>query len=389
MYQSPDSNVMRPSQWPRFGGRRVGVHRPLAAVATRGACGPSRQGLTLVELLVVIAIVGLLIALLLPSISGVRESARRTQCCNNLRQIGTAILAYEASQSALPPGYAAMTVPKYNYPAWGWAVYILPHMEQMGLYGQLDPAGRGLHQVYTSGASAADVVLLQTRISSYLCPSDSGVMPSDAPANLFGNGHFTVATSNYVASAGAHCLSGAACVSNDSTDGKSCCAASTDVYCGPFIATGSPFSSSSPRVADPGGVFFGALAIAGQPGQAPRGISVASVRDGMSNTIAVGERASANYAANWAGSGGANSFGNPDTARTLGRPLNFNMDSGSLGGWNATGSGNGGKWFSSAHPGGGPFLYVDGSVRFCADTITTDLLTQMTNRRDGKVVDGF
>src|SRR5271157_1413130 len=87
---------------------------------------------TLVELLVVIAIIGILIALLLPAIQAARESGRRTQCANNLRQIGLAILAFQDVNETFPYGsdYGLST----GYPT--WAVLILPHMEQNAVFDQ-------------------------------------------------------------------------------------------------------------------------------------------------------------------------------------------------------------------------------------------------------------
>ena len=64
----------------------------------------SRKGFTLVELLVVIAIIGILVALLLPAVQAARESARRTQCTNQLRQLGLAVLNFESTHRYLPPG---------------------------------------------------------------------------------------------------------------------------------------------------------------------------------------------------------------------------------------------------------------------------------------------
>src|SRR3954449_8651134 len=93
---------------------------------------PPRHGFTLVELLVVIAIIGVLVALLLPAVQAARESARRMQCQNNLKQIGLALLNYESSHKALPAGYLSDIDASGNDtgPGWGWAALILPQMEE-------------------------------------------------------------------------------------------------------------------------------------------------------------------------------------------------------------------------------------------------------------------
>jgi len=99
---------------------------------------PRRPGMTLVELLVVIAIVALLIGLLLPAVQGVRETGRRTQCGNQMRQIGFAILAHEQSHRTLPPGWtrpaSGSSLPK----AHSVYTYILPQLEQLAIHDRVD-----------------------------------------------------------------------------------------------------------------------------------------------------------------------------------------------------------------------------------------------------------
>ena len=126
----------------------------------------SRTGFTLVELLVVIAIIGILIGMLLPAVQAVRAAARRTQCANNLRQIGVALHSHHAAKQQFPIG----TVEWRPYPGTdtshrqlAWSAFLLPYMEQQNVYQQLD-----LRQAFDAvdnqvGASAV--------VQAYLCPS--------------------------------------------------------------------------------------------------------------------------------------------------------------------------------------------------------------------------
>src|ERR1700722_18327219 len=100
---------------------------------------PRRAGFTLIELLVVIAIIAILIALLLPAVQAAREAARRTQCRNNLKQIGLAFHNYHDAMRLFPPGYVAGTADITNTsPGWGWGAMILPFIEQTALNRKLD-----------------------------------------------------------------------------------------------------------------------------------------------------------------------------------------------------------------------------------------------------------
>ena len=121
-----------------------------------------RLAFTLVELLVVIAIIGLLVALLLPAVQAARESARATQCKNNLKQIGLAIHNYHDVLGYLPPGWAADAPEGKN--GWGWGALILAHIEQTSLQAKvhydlriLNPANDPVRGVVVPG---------------YICPTD-------------------------------------------------------------------------------------------------------------------------------------------------------------------------------------------------------------------------
>src|SRR5438876_978733 len=140
----------------------------------------ARSGFTLIELLVVIAIIAILISLLVPAVQKVREAAARTQCQNNLKQIGLAMHDYHDANKRLPPGYRATG----NYvdgandtaPGWGWATFILPQIEQNAIYQRLS-----LNQPVPQSAA------IQTIISIYLCPSDT-YPPGPFPVtDAFGN----------------------------------------------------------------------------------------------------------------------------------------------------------------------------------------------------------
>jgi len=132
------------------------------------------SGFTLIELLVVIAIIGVLMALLLPAVQSARESARRTACQNNLKQIGFAVITFEGRKSSipgwrtdLPAGNAANAKPS-------WPVSILPMMERKDVYSAWPiPAG--------------DPVVLDF----YLCPSAAQIQGNQAELTYVGNGGTT------------------------------------------------------------------------------------------------------------------------------------------------------------------------------------------------------
>src|SRR5262245_37120517 len=103
----------------------------------------TRRGFTFVELLVVIAIIGVLFPLLLPAVQSAREAARRSQCTNNLKQMGLAVHNYEDTWKAIPPG-------SYNGVFGTWLLHILPHMEQGPLHSKYVNSG-GIHTFRNGG----------------------------------------------------------------------------------------------------------------------------------------------------------------------------------------------------------------------------------------------
>ncbi len=292
----------------------------------------ARSGFTLVELLVVIAIIGILVALLLPAIQAAREAARRSQCSNNLKQIGLGLMNYHDTHNAFPAGWNHQSA--NGNPDWGWGVMILPFMEQATLYEELNPnaPGRRLSQLYVAGAPADVQALLQTPIKAYRCPSDT--LKALNTLITFGtNNHFRLGTSNYIANVGTTADTG----------------------------TSTGFN----------GVFFG-----------NSWLGVKDILDGTSTTIAVGERSASHLAAQWAGVGHNNGIGNEQQARATARAgfiINFDY----------TGTGapqNQSKGYASYHPGGTQFVMCDGAVRFVGQNTNSTIVQRMAIRNDGEAL---
>jgi prepilin-type N-terminal cleavage/methylation domain-containing protein len=150
---------------------------------------PLRRGFTLVELLVVIAIIGVLVALLLPAVQAARESARRGQCTNNLKQIGVAVHNYEDVWRAMPPGC-------YHGVFGTWVLHILPFMEQSSLQQQYVNSG-GIATFRNGGiryGGVQNLPVTTTQLKAYVCPSDT---KSAQPGIISG-----VTFHNYVANYG-------------------------------------------------------------------------------------------------------------------------------------------------------------------------------------------
>jgi prepilin-type N-terminal cleavage/methylation domain-containing protein/prepilin-type processing-associated H-X9-DG protein len=157
-----------------------------------------RRGFTLIELLVVIAIIGVLIALLLPAVQAAREAARRSQCVNNLKQIGLAIHNYESTNGCLPPTGSTVNPQKY-----GMKPRLLPYMEQTAAYNAINwnvtPVSPNTSATYpgdwTDGKNM-NATVGTMKINTFLCPSDAN--PGNTGTFTGINGYnFPIGTSNY------------------------------------------------------------------------------------------------------------------------------------------------------------------------------------------------
>ncbi|AGA24633.1 DUF1559 domain-containing protein [Singulisphaera acidiphila] len=167
--------------------------------------GMQRRGFTLIELLVVIAIIAVLIALLLPAVQAAREAARRSQCVNNLKQLGLAVHNYESTTMCIAPVGTTCGAQRFSMKA-----RLLPYMEQTGIYnsfnwnfipynwstGTINNTCNGIAYVddYAVGR-AVNVTAGSTKIATFLCPSDPNVANSGTQTiNGFA---YPIAASNY------------------------------------------------------------------------------------------------------------------------------------------------------------------------------------------------
>jgi prepilin-type N-terminal cleavage/methylation domain-containing protein len=203
----------------------------------------ARTGFTLVELLVVIAIIGILVAFLLPAVQAAREASRRSQCQNNLKQIGVAVQNHHDARRAFPMGRNGI-----DQKAVSWAFFLLPYLEETAIYNSWDPKER----VDDDKNSSA----MRTPIETYACPSrrraaaDRNFDNNNKPPIVLGAG--TLA--DYSANAGIQLMTGM--TSQETSNGV--------------------FGGYSRIVAGP--IFSGSH------------ISARQVEDGLSKTIAIGER---------------------------------------------------------------------------------------------------
>lgn len=127
------------------------------------------QGFTLIELLVVIAIIGILVGLLLPAVQQAREAARRTQCKNQLRQLGLAMHNYHDVHKRLPPSMVFALDGSSESKWWSWNVMLLPMIDQGVIYQRLNLHVDGLSPTGPS----ANLAIAKMRMPLFDCPSDS------------------------------------------------------------------------------------------------------------------------------------------------------------------------------------------------------------------------
>ena len=314
----------------------------------------ARRAFTLIELLVVIAIIAVLIALLLPAVQAAREAARRTQCINNLKQVGIALHNYHDTVGSFPPGYISRMDPATfanDGPGWGWSAFAMNQMEGSPVYNSIN----FVLNIEMPANSTSRV----TTIKTFFCPSDA-----------WREDIFTVVDSS----------------TSNTTPGAPICQVAASDYVG-AVGSGDPSSlypwigGDSPPGRDNGnGLFF-----------RNRAVRIAQITDGTSQTFAAGERSQNLSRATWTGA--VTNAAVPLVALQAEAGLDPE-GSGALV-IAHTGEGHGpnspsglahGDQYWSLHPGGANFLFADGSVHFIKELINFPIFQAMATRAGGEVV---
>ncbi|MES2789749.1 MAG: DUF1559 domain-containing protein [Planctomycetota bacterium] len=327
----------------------------------------AQRGFTLIELLVVIAIIAVLIALLLPAVQQAREAARRSQCKNNLKQLGLGLHNYLDTHSTFPPAYLVVTSPGFNVQ--GMGVMLLPFLDQAPLYNKYDSKVPPITEASGFGHSAttiaANIAVISTPLTVFQCPSTpsatkvynvNGVVDASLPALSW-----SAAQSDYCVSSGIR---------------------------NPYFSLAYPSGTGSRA---------GALAAMSASGGSNK---VQNFTDGLSNTIMLGERV-----------GGITIY----NSRRQDQGIPASVSSVNGGGWGdflngeqwPTGSlydgsvpSTGGPCiinctnaratgYYSFHDGGAHFLLGDGAIRFISSNVSGQTFVALITRAGGEVVGEF
>ena len=323
-----------------------------------------RSGFTLIELLVVIAIIGVLVGLLLPAVQQAREAARRSSCSNKMKQQGLAMHNYaDVYREQFPVGWIGKQETSGFHadegPGWGFATQLLPFMEQRNLFDLIKPTmdNEDINISDASHSTARAVV-----ITDFLCPSDGyasgdvvnpgqegGGNTEDEPdktpgANPYSRSNYPGVFGNaHIEGGHDHGTAAAAMMSGDDDE--------LEANAG-------------------NGIFFAGLAGSGRSNNAVR---FNMVTDGLSKTVAIGERDSRIGVSLWQGRVDG-------LEATMSRVIGVGEHV-----FNSGGEAHFEDFFSS-HPGGVNFVFADGHVAFLSNSMTDEHFSRLCDRADGEVL---
>jgi prepilin-type N-terminal cleavage/methylation domain-containing protein len=315
-----------------------------------------RHGFTLIELLVVIAIIAVLIGLLLPAVQKVREAAARTQCANNLKQIGLGLQTYHNDRNYLPPGVARYGAGQPSNATY-WSYFILPYVEQTALFQSIDLVQK------PDWSKGKYLDAAQTHLSIFRCPasSDAPYYHTSSGGNIFQRVPISYAAVCSGSLSNPASLWGAAETIENADDG-------IYVYAGGFNNWG---MFKGTRFRRDGAFYQNSM------------VSLLRVTKGTSNVVGVGERVRLitnpayyplqnNEYGTWAmGTNWANKF-EMGGLGTTGAPFNYNCQrKGTCGNEDEAFTTAG--CFSSNHTNGVLFVFLDGHVEYFSNSTIDEI----------------
>jgi prepilin-type N-terminal cleavage/methylation domain-containing protein len=301
---------------------------------------PFNRGFTLVELLVVIAIIGVLVALLLPAVQAAREAARRTGCSNNIRQLGLSLHNFHDTYGSFPKHVSPSGATGIS-----WLCLIMPFIEQNAIFQQVQPNSPG----YSS--TTINRPLGQYKIPGFLCPSAVDIKSGSTIDDVATGNAYTTHYVGNMGPIGTNPMSGAAYLTNPSTQGLNACEGVLPLH--PYVVTANP--------------------------PVPTAVRMAGITDGTSNTLMV-------FECSW-----KDLNLSPSSYRSWVRGVSWNGDATAIKNvQNAmnTVRYNGGSNFNdismgSNHPAGCMICLGDASVRFLSKNVNLNQVLLPMASRDG------